>query len=248
MKNYNMLYLLLIFTFMIGSISATPLTDWTASDVWMADDPSGEMTIFHTSGNPIRPLSSGEDMIKAFYRFDNGTHYFRMDLLDTPSGISYAPEYSLQIDYTAGGLSHGNPADNDTMTYYVASPLAGIDVILTSHYSNGVYLSAVFRHRFEGTETSNLDMFNLWDLAGGAFQNTENNGKTLEWAIAASELNGSGPLDAERLWFVTHDVNAGDGGTYDLAQAVPESNSICLFATGLAIFFLASFSIKRVSN
>jgi len=250
MKKYKMLYLILVFTFMASSISAAPLTNWAAPDVVMANDLSGEMTIFHTQGNPIRPLAPGEDMIKTYYRFDSGIHYFRMDLLNPPSegGSGFAPAYSIQIDYIAGGLSHGDPTANDTQSYFVANPLSGIDLILTSHYFAGLYLNKVLRYTDDGTEISNMDNTNLLALLGGAFQNTENSGATLEWSLAASELNGTGALDPSLFWFVTHDIDSGDGGTYDLAIPVPESSSISLLVAGIAIFFLASLPLKRITH
>jgi len=231
---------------LVSSVSyAAPLTNWAAPNVFFGDDPSGEMTIFHTSGNPLRPLLSGEDMIKVFYSFESGIHFFRMDLLAIPEASTYSPEYSIQIDYTAGGLSWGDPAGNDTNAYYVANPLFGIDVILTAHYSNGEFIGVVQRHRHDGSTPSNLDETDLMTLAGGNFQNNQSlapagAGATLEWSLAASELNGSGALDPTTMWFVTHDINAGDGGTYDLA-IVPEGSTISLLMAGFALFFLVSY-------
>ena len=230
---------------------AAPLTDWSALDVIPGFDPSGENTITNDPpDNPQRILLSGEDMVSVYYRFDGTTHYFRMDLLAPIAFSNYAPEYSIQIDYQAGGLSHGDPTGNDSFSYYVAETLFGIDVILTAHYSNGIFIGAAHRHRTDIAEPSNVDSANLLLLAGGNFQNTEALGPggadaTLEWSIDASALNGGGALNPGNMFFATHDINPGDGATYDLAYLIPEMSSFVLLFAGAAIFVLARFAATK---
>ncbi len=248
----NRTYILLAIIFFSLSSYAAPLTNWNAPDVIWGIDPAGENTITNNPpDNPARILKTGEDIVKVFYRYVAGIHYFRMDLLASVTFSNMSPEYSVQIDYQPGGLAHGDPTGNDDFSYYVAETLLGIDVMLTAHYSNGVFIGAVHRHRSNVSQPSNVDMTNLLTLSGGSFQSTEalspaGVGATLEWSIAASELNGSGALDPIGMWMVTHDIDPGDGATYDIAPFVPETSSMVLLLAGAGIFILARFA--RVKN
>lgn len=255
MKN-NTINIFLLLALMLTNLFtfAVPLTNWNDPGVLSGADLVGEPTVSdNPPDNPARVLLSGEDIVSVYYTFDGTTHYFRMDLLAPITYNNMAPEYSIQIDYKAGGLSYGDPTGNDSFSYYVAETLFGIDVILTAHYSNGIFIGAVHRHQADGGQPSNLDHANLLMLSGGNFQNTEALGPggataTLEWSIDASALNGVGALDPNKLFFVTHDIDPGDGATYDLAQfgaPVPEMNSFVLLLAGTAIFVLARFAVSK---
>ena len=243
----NLFVALILTLFLTLPCYAAPLTDWGAVDVVTFGDPGAGEICVENGGDLIE---DGANIVQVYYRFTGGVHYFRMDLLDVPAAgrpPSFAPEYAVALDLTAGGLTRGNPSGNDTHSGYIPATLTGIDTILVAHYSNGAFGGMAHRHNDVGTEPSNVDLTMLGSLSGGAFQNSENGGATLEWSIGDSALIGSpGALDPSTFWFATFDIDGINEGTYDLAQAVPEPSSILLLGSGL--LSLLGFSLRRLRN
>lgn len=119
---------------------------------------------------------NGRDITKAWSATNGTNYYFRLDLVDSPFGVSAnAGIYGIYIDAVAGGVSSGHtyvPATPDTFT---------TDRALDSHYASDM----------GGFHKSDFHVWNGTDMAlMGTPSNAhnENGGKTLEWQIAVSEL------------------------------------------------------------
>lgn len=120
---------------------------------------------------------NGRDITKAWSATDGTNYYFRMDLVDSPFGISkQAGIYGIYIDAVA---NDGVSSDH----FYVPEtpPTFTTDRVLDSHYASdqGGFFKSDY-HVWNGTDMAlMLTPTNAQDANGG---------KTLEWKIAVSEL------------------------------------------------------------
>jgi len=121
---------------------------------------------------------TGRDITKAWSATNGANYYFRLDLVDSPYGISAnAGIYGIYIDAVAGGVSSGHTYVPETPSSFTT------DHVLDGHYDsnqNGFYKSDY--HVWNGTimEETYTPIHE--------YQYTANNGKTLEWKIAVSAL------------------------------------------------------------
>lgn len=149
--------------------------------------------------------------------------YFRMDLREAPTalGNNYAGLYGFYIDSIDGAGANGGDLD------YIPSALAGVDIIVDSHFNNS------------GTGGWESDHFHYnWNGAGFAIapmaqtQQTENGGKTLEWKVDKAAIG-----EEFFFWAATHDVGS-SAPSYDVVPAfgpgfyVPEPATIGVLLAG----------------
>ncbi len=161
----------------------------------------------------------GNDIIAAWHAQDQAYHYFRIDIETAPSVNSFAGLYGIYIDAKTGG------ADGPAVTY-VPDALSGIDYIVDSHYDPQI--GGWFQHDFH----YNWDGAIFSRTAPTAVQQSENNGTTLEWKVAAADIG-----DTFSWWAASHDLGS-SAATYDLtfpqqASPVPLPAGLVLFGASL---------------
>ncbi len=209
----------------VGVFLVACLCQTTASGDMLYDwdgDPAGTLQV---QSDPNDYAGSDTREITAvMYARDADTHYFRMDLAAAPALNDAASEYAIQIDSMAGGGHSGN-------SNYIANNLVDIDQLVMSHYSagGGLYTD---HHRHNFTPPAGVDKEDLVDI-GGTVDNTEDGGRTLQWAVPFGSLE-PGPF---RIYGAT--LNLGEPSTYDItitpiqAAAIPEPGTCVLLSIGL---------------
>jgi len=129
------------------------------------------------------PLS-GQKITAAWSAYDSGYYYFRIDLASAPTSTNFAGIYGIYIDSAAGGI----PDTGGVARIYAPKTSAGLeanyDYILDSHYQPYAAPNGFYQHDFH--------IWNGTDLVLGSVPTTEQNGATLEWKIAASDLGNPG--------------------------------------------------------
>ena len=159
------------------------------------------------------------DILGAWHVYENGNHYFRMDIEAAPSADDFAGLYGIYIDSKMGGASG---ADIE----YVPRDLTGIDYILDSHYdpNRGGWNANDYHYGWNGQYFDRTEP--------DAAQQNENGGTTLEWMISDEDIGG-----VFTWWAATHD----DGSetpeyAYDITSqvfAVPIPGTLVLLGAGL---------------
>ena len=219
----------------LGSwVQAAYLTDWSAGNVHYLSDPNND-----SSGGAFTEITG------IYFRQTGATAYFRMDLLSAPSGGNASPDYLIFLDTQPGGAAWGNGSSDPNLSYHVAQGLSGIDMIpVDGHY--GLFgWQANHYHVHDGTVPSfNFTTVDITTI-GGAFQNVENGGRTLEWSIPFSAIGSStftmwggtmNILNAGQTWDLTGPITTATEGT-----EIPEPSTLVL----LSLVSLLGASLRR---
>lgn len=182
-------------------------------------------------GNP----NDGQDIITVSYATSATHHYFRIDLEGAPSAVdgigdlNYSGMYGLYIDADNNAGTGGAGVAWD----YIPNAVSGIEIILDSHYDP--FFGGYFqwdKHTYSG---------GTFGTAALVASEHEENGATLEWAVAKADLQGE-----FKFWVAAHDQGS-SVPTYDLegSWVVPEPATLGLlgvFSSG--IWFVRRFFPK----
>jgi hypothetical protein len=196
------------------------LTDWSTGATMV------------TADNPYKFPSPEQDITAAWHKQSGGYHYFRLDLAQAPdpnpANGNFAGLYGIYIDSVVGGPAGSSIA-------YVPDELNGIDHIVDSHYdpNMGSFFQSDF-HTWNGS-------FYQRSLPV-AYQQSENNGRTIEWQVTTQSVGQS-----FTWWAATHDNGSVvQPYAYDItapvsSSPVPVPAAIWLMGSGL----LAMTGIRR---
>ncbi len=186
---------------------------WGSPGVLSAIDPTGDQQ--NTS-------STAADIEKCWFAQDASFYYFRMDLRSAPTvnPQNFASTYGIHLDTipNAGG-------DWDLQSY-VPYPVTGIDYIVDAHFDPTLFVGGWGPKHYHvylmygGTYTT----FSLAPTYGD-FGNSLNDGRTLEWKVAKSEIAGT--VDPQKVWYGTYNIGSSQNKTHDLAQ-IPEPATLLL--------------------
>ncbi|MGD9128779.1 MAG: PEP-CTERM sorting domain-containing protein [Planctomycetia bacterium] len=174
------------------------------------------------------------DIVGLYYKYDAGTHFFRMDIAGAPEqvGGQFAAEYFLQFDAIPGG---GTAADSS----YIAESLLGIDALLGSHFTVAGGWTVDHLHAYIGPPAPAVNTVMLASL-GGYSDFTEGGGTILQWAVPGPAL----PPGSFTVYGTTMDISV--PSTFDttagLAVTVPEPTILTLLAAGV----IGLFVLRRV--
>ena len=219
-----------------GTGQAALLTDWGAADVITVSDPNGDQA------------EDSRDILAVHYRFNGGTHYFRLDLRGAPQQLAdeFAPEVSIHLDFANGA---GGGAGNSS---YIAEDVGtGIDMLVLSHFTvGGGYAAPDHRHIYTGPAAA-LPRVTTEDLSaiGATVDTAESGGAIIQWAIDDADLVYDAAYTGDNvsddtyygggqftIYGVTLDID--QPNTYDTTSAivVPEPATMGLLAlSGLAL-------------
>jgi hypothetical protein len=229
--------LLLLVTLCLSPAPASAaylFNNWSSAQV--VTDPLGDTTF------------AGRDIVAAYQAYSNGYLYFRIDLAAAPSGQfppGYANTYGLYIDSKAGGA----PTSNEYIPGQIQGigPLVGIDFIVSSE----VELERHYVLDWDpALQTWKRNDFQQSDEL--RFQQTENNGKTLEWRV--KDGAGTHYIGPSFTWWAGT-MLPGEGSakkTYDLtgasvfpsSPAVPIPSAVWLLGSGV----IGLIGLKRRTN
>lgn len=173
-------------------------------------------------------IAPGQDILAYYFGATATDYYFRVDLESAPSttGNNFAGAYGVYID------AIDNYGGTHSQATYIAQGINDIDTIIDSHfnYDGGGDWDGSIAHHFHTWNGTALDSSSMLDI-GGAYQQTENGGTTLEWRVPRNLVG-----EQFTFWVATHDIGS-SAPTYDLApdignpgNDVPEPATIGLLA------------------
>jgi hypothetical protein len=208
------IFLLIAVLAIASTARAAYLYSWPATPTVV--DPNTEVT-----------PSAGQDITGVWFAEDNDYYYFRMDLDGEPvnTDADYAGLYGFYIDATDNQGADGQD------WLYVPTTFAGIDIIVDGHFDPAQDPDNAYQWDFHvWVVDASYAEGGYFDLqAPDQYQDTENGGKTFEWAILKTRF----PAGEWTATGATHDLGS-DVDTYDVTQdfVAPEPTTMALLAVG----------------